>query len=88
MADVQPSELDRYPAALERARTRWQDGDLWPVVQAVAEVTGVDEQALDWHVEAVRGWEAHDAGYEAAVWESSVILRQQKQKQKTETKDG
>lgn len=32
------------------------------VVQAAIDA-GVDAEALDWHVEALHGWESHDPGY-------------------------
>lgn len=40
-------------------------------VTAVAEVLGLDPEALGWHVEAEHGHEAHDEGYEASVWRTA-----------------
>jgi hypothetical protein len=38
-----------------------------PEVADVAAREGVDPHQLDYHVEAVHGWEPHDEGYPAAV---------------------
>jgi hypothetical protein len=45
-----------------------------PRVTAYAAEHGLDEGALDWHVEAVHGWERHDTGYEEAVVQSAACL--------------
>jgi len=36
------------------------------VIDTAAE-RGIDPHALDWHVEAIHGWEPHDVGYRRAV---------------------
>lgn len=58
-------------AGIEALRARyersWRDGDPFPVVSAVAELRGIDPADLDWHAEAVHGWEPHDEGYDRAV---------------------
>lgn len=38
-----------------------------PGVAAVAAKYGIPADDLDWHLEAVHGWEPHDAGYPDAI---------------------
>lgn len=68
-----------YAEAKARAEANYPDamtvmllGEPLPVeVTAVAEVLGLDPDALDWHVEAVHGREPHDEGYEDYVWSAA-----------------
>jgi hypothetical protein len=51
-------------------------GDPVPsAVIQVAEETGIDPRALDWHVEAEHGWEPHDVGYVDAVRAAARCLQ-------------
>lgn len=44
------------------------DPEPYPVcVYYIADLTGLDPKNLNWHVEAIHGWEPHDVGYRAAV---------------------
>jgi hypothetical protein len=48
-----------------------------PLPQAVIDVAaarGIDPHALDWHVEAIHGWEPHDVGYRDRVGEAVDCL--------------
>lgn len=40
----------------------------------IAQMTGLDPEALDWHVEAIHGWEKHDQGYRKALVEAAGCL--------------
>ena len=68
-----------YATALAKAEADWPGamgvfllGEPLPFeVTAVAEVLGLNPEALGWHVEAEHGWESHDEGYEAHVWEAA-----------------
>jgi hypothetical protein len=44
-----------------------------PVID-VAAARGIDPHTLDWHVEAVHGWEPHDLGYRDRVGEAAGCL--------------
>lgn len=57
-----------YTAVLRAAEEEWQEPERPPVVTAVAAVLGMDPEALWDEVEGKRGWESHNAGYEAMVW--------------------
>lgn len=59
---------DRYQAADREAEEKWWDGDRPPEITAVAAATGLDPEELWDEVEGNRGWESHDAGYQAMVW--------------------
>jgi hypothetical protein len=54
-------------ADLDIAYVRTYGEPLPPAVIAVAAECGADPHALDWHVEAVHGWEPHNTGYAEAV---------------------
>lgn len=50
-------------------------GEPLPVdVIDVAAARGGEPHALDWHVEAVHGWEPHDTGYRERVGEAADCL--------------
>jgi hypothetical protein len=59
---------DAYGTALRAAEEAWQEPECPPVVTAVAAVLGMDAEDLWDEVEGKRGWESHNAGYEAMVW--------------------
>lgn len=40
---------------------------LFPEVIATAKLYEIDPHDLDWHVEAIHGWEPHDTGYKLQV---------------------
>jgi hypothetical protein len=63
-----------YRLGLEKYEKEWQDGDLPHVVSAIADFCSLDPKALDWHVEAVHGWEPHDSYYATAVWQAASCL--------------
>jgi hypothetical protein len=46
-----------------------------PRVEEYAEIHGMDVYGLDWHLEAVHGWEAHDQGYEEAIIQVADCLK-------------
>lgn len=37
-------------------------------------ITKFTAKELDWHVEAIHGWEPHDKGYEEAIVQSAACL--------------
>lgn len=43
------------------------------VIRVAAE-RGIDPHSLDWHVEAVHGWEPHDVGYDERVPEAAECV--------------
>jgi hypothetical protein len=45
-----------------------------PRTSAYAKVHGLDEQVLDWHLEAIHGWESHDLGFEEAIEQAAECL--------------
>lgn len=45
-----------------------------PRAEELAPVYGVDAKELDWHVEAVHGWEPHDSFYVEALHQSARCL--------------
>jgi hypothetical protein len=81
MAEVAVTDEQRraYAKALAKAEAAWPGamhvlllGEPLPAeVTAVAEVLGLDPEALGWHVEAEHGHEPHDEGYEADVWRAA-----------------
>jgi hypothetical protein len=52
------------------------DWDAWDgipeLVTSTAETFGLDRRDLDWHLEAVHGWEAHNVGWDVAVGEAAA----------------
>lgn len=56
------------------------EGDGTPIYDESVIVTavrrGVDPEILDWHVEAVHGWEPHDTGYASAVEQAADCLQE------------
>jgi hypothetical protein len=48
-------------------------GTHWMITR-VAELTGLDPEALEHHVEIERGWESHDRGYLHEIIVSARIL--------------
>lgn len=49
-----------------------------PLASEVADIAaelGLDPHELDWHVEAVHGWEPHDEGYTSGVRCAADCLR-------------
>lgn len=52
----------------------WAEDAIDRRVVRVAQLTGLDPEELDWHVEAERGWEPHDEGYLHQVVVSARIL--------------
>lgn len=77
------AEYDSPGGRASRPPLSWGD-DRWDarlhaeplpsVVDTVADLCGLDRRDLDWHVEAVHGWESHDAGYDAAVTAAARCL--------------
>lgn len=43
-------------------------------VQAYADEHGIDAKELDWHIEAVHGWEPHDRDYVSMIPQSAACL--------------
>lgn len=76
-----PADAQRraYAGAYAKAEADWPGamavfllGEPLPSeVTAVAEVLGLDPEALGWHVEAEHGHEPHDEGYEESVWRTA-----------------
>lgn len=44
-------------------------------VVMLARVLDIDAAALDWQVEAMQGWERHDAGYAEVARLAAVLMR-------------
>lgn len=65
---------EAYRLTLEKYDKAWQDGDIPHVVSAIADFCNLDPKELDWHVEALHGWESHDEGYAEAVWRAASCL--------------
>lgn len=65
----------RYGPALREAEEAWTEGDVPPVVQAVAVVTGLKPEELHDFIEGMLGWESHDAGYEHAAWFAAWTMK-------------
>ncbi len=68
------------PGAWERLQAMGEGGfrahgePLPPAVIDVATEHRIDPHTLDWHVEAVHGWEPHDVGYPDRVVEAATCL--------------
>jgi hypothetical protein len=68
------------PGAWERMAAMGEHGfraygePLPEAVIEVAAVRGIEPHALDWHVEAIHGWEPHDVGYRDHVGAAAECL--------------
>jgi hypothetical protein len=60
-----------YPLELQV----YGDPDVFPdVTIRVAQAYNLSAEALDWHVEAVHGWELHNEGYDKAVEDAAQCI--------------
>lgn len=45
-----------------------------PRTSAYAKAHALDVDVLDWHLEAIHGWESHDLGFEEAIEQAADCL--------------
>jgi len=66
---------DHRPGCPKRQLSVWHDEPpVDPRVSAYAKEHSLDEKVLDWHLEAIHGWEGHNPGYEEAIEQAAECL--------------